>query len=1125
MLLFHHLHAPLRRSSLSIFIGCVLVAWCAPVSANINWTLIGPDGGTVDKIIINPNNSNILFSLSYMGGVHRSTNAGASWIRITSNLPLTDGTDYCRFNDIAIDPITPSILYVATNNGLYRTSDAGATWDFPFPPSTDLVAVSPVTPDTIYCSHFDCLHKSVDGGDTWNIVYQATDHNDIEKISLDPNWPDVVYIHDTQSVLKSTDGGASWTSIFLTPDGMAPGIAIDPRDSSVVYLIYLAKFHASVDGGETWTQRATLYSAADAISLDPQNPDTIYVGYRNAPYLAVSVDAGFSWHNISIEGWEGNIHDVDVDPDDSQVVYLAGFSGVYKSPDGGASWQISNRGLNNLLAYDLVVNPKNPQNIFMLAEYNQLYRSLDSGATWDKVGTDSVFKYYWPICLEIDPVNPDVLYAGCVGGGLLSSADGGQNWTMLRSSAGSSDVLRICVHPKNTSIIVFSISPGSNFLRTTDGGAHWTSINNGELVNIHDVALDPDDPMTIYAAIATGLYKTTDGGGSWNKVLNTSSCYSVAVDPISPANVYVGSSGRLYLSGDKGTTWTSTTCPTPFVLVIDPSNPVRLHSIEQAPYLSNDCGQTWIKSDVGLPGKMAIRKLRLKPDEANTVYATLFGAGAARITYPPLIPTGERHALIDLYTATAGDDWVNNSGWRTPPLAADGFAESGTEHNWRGVTIANEHVTRIALGGGGLAGSIPPTINQLTRLTTLNLKSNLLQGQIPTTFKELESLTSLDIGYNALYSEDSGLTSFLNLKDPDWRSTQTVLPTNITALSSVIDTQLQIIWTPIHFSTTPGGYEVYLSRSVDGPFEYFGTTDTKRDTNMWITGLKPATEYFMTVRTVSEPHPNNPFVVTSGYSDPVAASTTCDPVVITSQPPYRTVVSAGNSTVLAVTVNGSSDFSYQWHEGPSPDTSRPIPGATRARYRTPSLNEDKQFWVRVTNPCGCSDSDTTTVVVVPQCQTSAAPVLSAPPVVPIDTEYVLSWHLSELADIFEVHEAADPSFQNPVLFIVDGSCCFLGLTSSQSGYQYYRVRSILGCDGAVHTSDWSNIGHTLIDTVEHDPADVDGNGVIDSSDVLLLAHFLTGNITNIQPNDLDGDHKFSATDLLFLKHFAVGDFR
>jgi hypothetical protein len=65
----------------------------------------------------------------------------------------------------------------------------------------------------------------------------------------------------------------------------------------------------------------------------------------------------------------------------------------------------------------------------------------------------------------------------------------------------------------------------------------------------------------------------------------------------------------------------------------------------------------------------------------------------------------------------------------------------------------------------------------------------------------------------------------------------------------------------------------------------------------------------------------------------------------------------------------------------------------------------------------------------------------------------------------------------------------------------------------------------LIDTVEHDPADVDGNGVIDSSDVLLLAHFLTGNITNIQPNDLDGDHKFSATDLLFLKHFAVGDFR
>ena len=193
-----------------------------------------------------------------------------------------------------------------------------STWDSPFSPSADLVAVSPVTPGTVYCSHIDCLHKSVDGGDTWDIVYQNADHHELKKIALDPNWPDVVYIQDTQSVLKSIDGGASWTSIFLTPDGWAAGLAIDPRDSSNIYLCYLAKFYASVDGGETWIQRATLYSAAYAISLDPQNPDTMYVGV--GPHLAVSVDAGFSWHNITIEGCEDGIFDVDVDPEDRKSV-------------------------------------------------------------------------------------------------------------------------------------------------------------------------------------------------------------------------------------------------------------------------------------------------------------------------------------------------------------------------------------------------------------------------------------------------------------------------------------------------------------------------------------------------------------------------------------------------------------------------------------------------------------------------------------------------------------------------------------------------------------------------------------------------------------------------------------
>ena len=115
------------------------------------------------------------------------------------------------------------------------------------------------------------------------------------------------------------------------------------------------------------------------------------------------------------------------------------------------------------------------------------------------------------------------------------------------------------------------------------------------------------------------------------------------------------------------------------------------------------------------------------------------------------IPTSERNALIALYNATNGDSWTLKSGWKTPPLAGDGFALAGTEGGWYGVSVPFpfDHVTGINLSANNLVGTLPASIGDLPLLTSLNLHTNTLSGTLPTELGNLVNLTVLHIHENA----------------------------------------------------------------------------------------------------------------------------------------------------------------------------------------------------------------------------------------------------------------------------------------------------------------------------------------------------------------------------------------
>jgi len=202
----------------------------------------------------------------------------------------------------------------------------------------------------------------------------------------------------------------------------------------------------------------------------------------------------------------------------------------------------------------------------------------------------------------------------------------------------------------------------------------------------------------------------------------------------------------------------------------------------------------------------------------------------------------------------------------------------GDNHLSGSIPVEIESLTNlqdIDLSGNQLSGSIPVEIESLTTLQGLDLSGNQLSGSIPPSLTNLTNIKSFatDLGYNALYTDDIPLSSFLSSKDPDWQKTQTIAPENVAA-SPISETTIEVSWTPIIFTSNSGGYSVYYSTTPDGPYTLFNTTQDKLDSNLKVTGLNSKTTYYFVVQSRTDSHVNNQNTVYSDYSGEVSASTT-----------------------------------------------------------------------------------------------------------------------------------------------------------------------------------------------------------------------------------------------------------
>lgn len=300
-------------------------------------------------------NATTLYASTTENGVLRSNDAGATW-------GPTAGINALFPYDVAIDATAPGTIYAATMDaGVKKSTDGGATWSTANTglamPCASQIEVDPLNPSVLYVVAIDGIYKSTDGAQHWTLIWTAPASYSIELIAADPDHSGTVLASTTWGLYRTTDGGATWTKVG-SHDIRGQAIAFAGNQSSIVYVGGGAKVWRSADNGVTWASLPTGFPASYvsagrtfpfivyALGVDPNDADVVYAG-TNGPGVFKTTDGGQTWNAMNAGLIQRDVRAFAFDSGNSHIVYLSteGMGGVWRSSDAAAHWAPFSDGL------------------------------------------------------------------------------------------------------------------------------------------------------------------------------------------------------------------------------------------------------------------------------------------------------------------------------------------------------------------------------------------------------------------------------------------------------------------------------------------------------------------------------------------------------------------------------------------------------------------------------------------------------------------------------------------------------------------------------------------------------------------------------------------------------------
>ena len=303
---------------------------------------------------------------------------------------------------IALHPTKPEIVYVATNDYIYKTRDGGQTWENLSRGMTHSrvisMAIDPSYPATVYAgTKGDAVFKSYDGGHRW--VSQRAGLEDITITSVvnqfvfDPVESSRLFVATTMGIFETRDGGETWQKRMegMKEVLMVVTLALDPRRPTVLYAGTSGGVYKSVNRATRWDKvnnglvppevlKSSRALGVTVILVDPHAPDTVYAATLSGIYK--STNGAQSWIRIAESLPDQMISAMVLDRARAGVIYAASREGVHRSEDGGATWRAMNSGLASLNIRSLVQSPTDAKTLYVGTNGSGLYRSQDGGETW-----------------------------------------------------------------------------------------------------------------------------------------------------------------------------------------------------------------------------------------------------------------------------------------------------------------------------------------------------------------------------------------------------------------------------------------------------------------------------------------------------------------------------------------------------------------------------------------------------------------------------------------------------------------------------------------------------------------------------------------------------------------------
>jgi photosystem II stability/assembly factor-like uncharacterized protein len=625
------------------------------------FTSIFNDGGTLsigaialspadpDVVYVGTGEGNLRNCVSFGDGLYKTTDGGKTW----TNLGLRDSE---RFTRIAVNPKDPNIVFAAAmghlwgpnrERGLYRSTDAGATWKQVLYVNEQTgasdVAVDPKDPDIVYCGMYEILrqpwhvqsggpgsglYRSADGGATWTKLTDPALHNGLPGakligrigLTIAASNPNVVYAlmecEEPGSLWRSADRGLHWTLVtenkgINNRPFYYTTIYCDPTDENHVFSLCTG-FLVSRDGGRTWNYGGgNTFGDFHVVWIDPLNPKRVLNGNDGGFYL--SNDGGTNWEPLNNMASAPAYH-VGVDTAEPYHV-MAGFQDheIWRGPSEkwnevgvqGGDWVRLRDMADGMYA---LADPRDPNILYYNGHFGDI-TTIDmrdqeehfiqpypvgptgTGAHMDK------YRFNWNSPVHISPSNPDVVYYG--GNVVFKTTDRGRSWDVISPDLTTDDKSKQ------------QLSGGITLDNTK---AEW-------YCTILGISESPLDPKVLWACTDDGnVQLTRDGGKSWTNVSGhipglpqLAYVEMITASPHEPGAAYIAVdqhrlndfAPRAFATSDFGRTWRPIGEGLKgYVHIVkeDPRTPGLLFAgTELGVFVSFDAGANWTDLRLGIP--------------------------------------------------------------------------------------------------------------------------------------------------------------------------------------------------------------------------------------------------------------------------------------------------------------------------------------------------------------------------------------------------------------------------------------------------------------------------------------------------------------------------------------------